>query len=185
MAIDKKKLFKVADDLGRLSGSLSRALLDKTIETAKTKGEVAKRFETSFSKSMNAGADWAGAQAAKYEAAAALKNKALSSSSPKTIEGNSPTHTTRPEKALLFCKWKNCNSDALENGDFCAIHQREQDQFKARHCGNKMQHATLEVAQLHAADLSAKKSMNYTAYSCRFCGSFHTGTSKLGQTYEY
>jgi hypothetical protein len=79
-----------------------------------------------------------------------------------------------------FCRWKNCNSERFSGEEYCSHHQREYEQFRARHCGNKRRHLTLEDAKYEAADLSMKSNLNYVAYSCRICNFYHIGRTNLG-----
>ena len=109
-----------------------------------------------------------------------LEKSILVVSDANTIDA-SRTEQIFAHEVLQFCKWKNCIQRQDLSGDYCAIHQREYDQLKARKCGQKDRHLTLEIAQEHATDMSRRRGEQMNAYSCPFCNFFHIGHSKLNR----
>ncbi len=181
----KDWLVNGAESLGGAVGKASKIVWDNAVDAARTADQVASSFVTSF---VNASKDPSALHDERTESRETVEpikgriepNLSEQEKRPSVTTQASLNVSEIKKPAKPLCKWKNCFYERLPGQDFCAHHERENEQFRARHCGNKRRHLTLEEAQLEASDLSIKQNLNFVAYSCRVCNFHHVGRTNVG-----
>jgi len=178
----KRNLFETASNLGEVAGKSYAAIRDATIDGAKTIERAISIVQDEFQKASESTKGGQEKKTIEVTVLPPVTAQAVGQPTSKTIRDVPLAAVPKvevPKAAILLCSWKNCSASRAPDGDHCNHHQRENEQFKARQCGNKLRHLTLEDARIHAAARSHKTGDQIVAYSCRVCNYFHIGHSQV------
>ena len=82
------------------------------------------------------------------------------------------------QRLATLCTWKSCANTRVIGEFYCAFHKRENEQLKARRCGQKIRYTSVEEARTAAQRMHDLDSAAFNVYSCNFCERYHIGHAK-------